>query len=79
MLAYELVRHAFLAPQSGAHIIAPLRDSTHPNPSHPLIAPEQKKGQTEQDQNAGVSLTKQNCESMNNLFRKKLLHDNEKV
>ena len=27
MLVYELVRHAFLAPQSGAHIIAPHRQS----------------------------------------------------
>ena len=40
-----------------------------------------EKGQTEQDENAGVRLTIQNWNNTNNLFRKKkkLLQDNEKV
>ena len=46
-----------LAPQSGAHIIAPHRDPTQSNPTYSSIA---EKGQTKQDQNAGIRSTMQN-------------------
>ena len=46
----------------------------HPIPI-PLIASERKKGQTEEDQNAGVRLTIENCDFMNNLFRKNYRKD----
>merc|ERR1712018_1050990 len=55
VLVYSV--YSLLASQSDAHTIAPHRDPTQ---SHPLIAPERKKGQTEQDLNAGVRLTIQN-------------------
>merc|ERR1712121_334000 len=79
LLAYYYL--FLLAPQSDAHTIAPHRDPihTHPYPSNPTYSSRAKNGQTEQDQNAGVRFTTQNCEFMNNLFRKKLLQDNEKV
>ena len=60
---------SFLASQSDAHTIAPHRD---PNPSHPTqstYSSRAEKGQTEQDQNAGVRLTIQNWDIRNNLFR----------
>merc|ERR1712112_369835 len=59
-----------LAPQSGAHTIAPHRDPIQPNPIQSTYSSRAKNGQTEQDQNAGVRFTIQNCEFMNNLFRK---------
>ena len=64
----------FLASQSDAHTIAAHRDPIQPIQtiqSHPTYSSRAEKGQTEQDQNAGVRLTTQNCDFMNILFRKK--------
>ena len=58
-----------LASQSDAHRIAPHRDP-NPNPSiQSTYSSRAEKGQTEQNQNAGVKLTKQNWDIRNNLFR----------
>ena len=56
-----------LASQSDAHTIAPHRDPSNPIPS--TYSSRAEKGQTEQDQNAGVRLTMQNWDIRNNLFR----------
>merc|ERR1712018_507788 len=42
----------------------------HPYPTQSTYSSRAKNGQTEQDQNEGIRFTTQNCEFMNNLFRK---------
>ena len=49
---------------------SPAQRSIQPIQPIPLLAPERKKRHTERDQFAGVRLIRQNCDFMNNLFRK---------
>ena len=56
--------------QSGAHIITPHRD---PNPNPSTYSSRAEKGQTEQDENAGVRLVLQNWDLRIIFSEKKLL------
>ena len=65
----------FISTEKRCSYNCPIQRS-QPNPipiqsNHPTYSSRAEKGQTEQDQNAGVRLTRQNCDFMNNLFRKK--------